>query len=300
MENISAKRSYTKGITAIVISALGFAGMAFFVKLSGNVPIMQKAIFRNLITTIFAFFMLIKSKEKFYVAPCNRWPLIGRCACGTVGFVSNFIAIEHLPLGDSNILQKLSPFFAIIMSIFILHEKPNRLAIGSVFLALIGAIFVAKPTSGIVSLPALIGVLGGLGAGSAYTFVRKLGLGGVKGSLIIFAFSASSVISILPVAIWEYRPMTLKQTGFLFLSGLCSVVGQVFVTKAYTFAPANAISVFDYTQVLFAALLGFTFLGEIPDFYSIIGYVIIIATAISKWYLERRRDEKITTPDKAK
>ena len=68
MENISAKRSYTKGITAIVISALGFAGMAFFVKLSGNVPIMQKAIFRNLITTIFAFFMLIKSKEKFYVA----------------------------------------------------------------------------------------------------------------------------------------------------------------------------------------------------------------------------------------
>lgn len=298
MENFSAKRSYTKGVTAIVISALGFAGMAFFVKLSGDVPTMQKAVFRNLVTALFAFFMLIKAKEKFYIAPRNRWPMVGRCVCGTIGFVSNFIAIEKLPLGDANILQKLSPFFAIIMSIFILREKPNRLAVGSVILALIGAVFVVKPTGGLVSLPALIGVLGGLGAGSAYTFVRRLGLGGVKGSLIIFSFSASSVIAILPVAIWQYRPMTPRQIGFLFLAGLCSVVGQVFVTKAYTFAPAKAISVFDYTQVLFAALLGFTFLGEIPDRYSIIGYVIIIATAVGKWLLERRRDRELVMPQK--
>ena len=59
--------------------------------------------------------------------------------------------------------------------------------------------------------------------------------------------------------------------------------GQFSITKAYTKAPAREISVFDYTQVLFAALLGFIFLGQIPHVFSFIGYVIIIGSAVFKW-----------------
>ena len=58
---------------------------------------------------------------------------------------------------------------------------------------------------------------------------------------------------------------------------------QLCVTKAYSLAPAKEISVFDYSQVLFAAIWGFLFLGEIPDMFSRIGYVIIIGTALVKW-----------------
>ena len=50
-------------------------------------------------------------------------------------------------------------------------------------------------------------------------------------------------------------------------------------------APASEISVFDYTQVIFAALLGFVFLGQIPDILSAAGYVIIITVAVIKWVL---------------
>ena len=61
------------------------------------------------------------------------------------------------------------------------------------------------------------------------------------------------------------------------------LLGQLCVTKAYSLAPAKEISVFDYSQVLFAAIWGFLFLGEIPDMFSRIGYVIIIGTALVKW-----------------
>lgn len=105
------------------------------------------------------------------------------------------------------------------------------------------------------SVPALLGALGGAGAGFAYTCVRRLGKGGVHGSVIVLAFSAFSCISVIPGVILTYAPMTAFQFVSLLLAGAAAAGGQFSITAAYTKAPAKEISVFDYTQVLFAALL---------------------------------------------
>ena len=52
----------------------------------------------------------------------------------------------------------------------------------------------------------------------------------------------------------------------------------------------KAISVFDYTQIVFAALLGILFLNQIPDVLSIAGYIVIIGTAIFKWQYNMKYD----------
>ncbi len=98
-----------------------------------------------------------------------------RSFCGTVGLICNFYAIDRLNIADANMLNKLSPFFAIIMSTFILKEKANKVEWGAVVLAFTGALLVIKPSFDIQFVYGLIGALGGLGAGIAYTYVRKLG-----------------------------------------------------------------------------------------------------------------------------
>ena len=67
------------------------------------------------------------------------------------------------------------------------------------------------------------------------------------------------------------------------LAGIGASLGQFSITTAYKFASAKEISVFDYTQVIFAALLGIIFLGEIPKPLSIVGYTIIIGVAVIRW-----------------
>ena len=277
------KERKIKGIISIILSAAGFAGMAFFVKLSGDVPTMQKAMFRNCVAALIAFIMMRKQGLHFSVPKALRLPLLLRCGFGTFGILCNFWSISYLKLGDAGILQKMAPFFAIVMSIFILGEKPNKMAIVSVLLALLGAAFVVKPGQGIVGLPALVALFGGFSAGTAYTFVRKVGLGGMKGPVVVFSFSMFSVMVLLPFFVLQYKPMTVQQTIYLILAGCSAAVGQIFVTKAYAYAPAKEISVFDYSQVLFAALLGFVVFGEIPDLYSVIGYALIFGTALWKW-----------------
>lgn len=277
-----------QGILFIILAGFFFASMSFFVRLSGDLPTMEKAFFRNAVAVLVAAFMLARTKEGFHVQK-GSWPdLLMRSFCGTVGLICNFYAVDHMNIADANILNKLSPFFAILMSYFILKEKANKVEWACVVVAFIGAVFVVKPAFNMQFVNAMIGVIGGLGAGIAYTFVRKLGKKGERGPMIVMVFSAFSCLCTLPFLIAEFQPMKTEQLLCLLLAGVSATGGQIFITKAYTKAPAKEISVFDYTQVLFAALLGFVFFGQIPDWMSLVGYLIIIGSAIFKWNYLRK------------
>ena len=281
--------SRKKGILFILLAAFFFCLMSVFVRLSGDVPTMQKAFFRNIVAAAVAIVILLRSGQRVTVKKESLLPLILRSAFGTAGILSNFWAVDHLGIADANMLNKLSPFFAILMSIFILGEIPNRIEWLSVLLAFIGAAFVAKPSSGIVSFPALIGIFGGFSAGTAYTFVRRLGLQGVKGPIVVAFFSIFSTLVLLPNFLMNYQPMSVLQLVFLIFAGCAAAGGQLSVTAAYQHAPARDISVFDYSQVIYAAAFGIMLFGELPDVWSLIGYVIIIGTAFTKWYLVTQR-----------
>lgn len=274
-----------KGITFILLAAFGFSLMTFFVRISGDLPTMQKAFFRNFVALIVASSAIIKSGEGIHIGKGNRLDVFLRSAFGTAGLIANFYAVDRLGIADANMLNKLSPFFAIILSIFILKEIPSRFDILTTIIAFIGALFIIRPTGTFTAVfPALVGLFGGFGAGTAYVFVRKVSNKGVKTPVIVFAFSLFSCLVTLPFLIADYTPMAPIQWLYLILAGVSASLGQFAITTAYKYAPAKEISVFDYTQVIFAALLGILFLGEVPVAQSIIGYTIIIGVAIIRWH----------------
>lgn len=270
------------GIMCIITSAFFFALMNLFVRLSGDLPSIQKSFFRNLVALLFAFFIMIKNKDKFKIKKREDLKyLILRSTFGTIGILCNFYAVDRLLLADASMLNKMSPFFAIIFSFFLLKEKISPFQLSAVLVAFCGSLFVIKPSFELSAfLPAFIGLMGGIGAGAAYTFVRKLGTLGVKGSFIVFFFSSFSCLVTLPFLIFDYMPMSALQIFYLILAGLSATGGQFAVTFAYCYAPAREISVFDYSQILFSAILGLFVFGQIPDGYSFLGYSIIIGSAV--------------------
>ena len=288
MQENASKR--TVGVLFILGAALCFALMNLFVNLAGDLPVMQKVFFRNLIASVAVFFLLLFQKEKFRIhsKKCLLW-LFLRSFVGFLGVILNFYAIDTIgSISDASILNKLSPFFAILFSVFLLKEKPRLYEIGFVALAFSGALFVVKPTFTAASLPALAGVLSGASAGFAYSCVRVLSVKGERGMMTVFFFSAFSTLVALPFFIAFYEPMTPFQLFALLMAGVSATGGQFFITAAYRFAPAKEIAVFDYSQVLFAAVLGFLFLDQLPDLWSLAGYGIIIGAAVGKQLLARR------------
>lgn len=289
-ENKSEKsKDYKWGIIYIIASAFCFALMNLFIRLAGDVPTMQKCFFRNFFALIVAAVTLIRTRTPFKIGKGNFKYLFTRSLSGGLGMICNFYAIDHLAISDASILNKLSPFFAIVFSIWVLKEKANKYEWGAVILAFIGAMFVVKPSFNLEVIPAGAGVLGGLGAGLAYTFVRKLGMRGEKSMIIVAFFSAFTCLMLLPNLILNFVAMSGLQWMWLIFTGVAAAGGQIFITQAYAKAPAKEISVYDFSIVIFTAILGFCFLGQVPDVYSVIGYVIIIGTAIAKWYVTVKR-----------
>ena len=279
-----------KGILFILGAAFFFALMNLFVKLGGDVPTMQKAFFRNAVAAIAALFVVMKNNGCLKSAKGNITDLVLRSSFGLFGIICNFYAIDRLNISDASLLNKLSPFFAVIFSIFILHEIASKREWMYVIVAFIGALFVIKPTFSMEIIPALAGTIGGMCAGLAYTFVRKMTKNGVEGPVIVLFFSAFSSIVLLPNLIINFTSMSTQQTLSLIMAGVSAAGGQFCITAAYKNAPAKEISVFDYTQVVIAAVLGFLFLDQIPDILSFLGYAIILTVAVLKWRYNLRTD----------
>ncbi len=294
------KKRY-KGILYIVCSAFCFALMNVFVRAAGELPSIQKSFFRNVVALVFAWIIMRKNKIPFRCKRENFKYLLIRAVCGTAGILCNYYAIDHLMISDASMLNKMSPFFAVICSSFVLKEKvdiPQALCVCGAFL---GSLLVIKPTfANMVLFPSFIGLLGGLGAGVAYTFMRKATLSGEKGPLIVYFFSAFSCLVTVPFVLSDYQPMTGRQLLSLLGAGLSAAGGQFSITAAYSYAPAREISVYDYSQVIFAAGLGFVIFGQVPDVLSWLGYAVICLMAVvmflynnSSTFLKRGKPEGI-------
>ncbi len=280
-----------KAIIYIMTSAFFFALMNCFVRLSGDIPTIQKSFFRNFIAMLVAGVILIKNNEKISYKKKDLPLLLIRSTMGTLGILCNFYAIDNLNIADASMLNKLSPFFAIIFSMLFLNEKPKFIQNLGILIAFLGSLFIIKPTMDFSStLPALMGAFGGMAAGAAYTAVRALGQRGVKGPLIVFFFSGFSSLVVLPHIILNYAPMNLTQTLYLLLAGVSAAGGQFSITAAYSNAPAKEISIFDYTQIVFSALLGFFLFSQTPDLYSILGYFIICLASFLLFLYNNRQN----------
>ncbi|MEE1075860.1 MAG: DMT family transporter [Acutalibacteraceae bacterium] len=283
-----------KGIILIILSAFFFALMNMFVRLSGDLPSVQKSFFRNFVAFFFAGAVLIKERNNIHIPKNAVVPLLLRSGFGTIGILCNFYAIDQLALADASILNKMSPFFAILFSIFLLKEKIKPLQMLIVCGAFVGALCVIKPSfANTATIPALIGLCGGMCAGLAYTLVRMLGQRGVKGAIIVCFFSGFSCLVTLPFLIFSFTPMSWLQLVFLLLAGLSAAGGQFTITSAYHHASAKDVSVYDYSQIIFSASLGFFVFGQIPDWLSWLGYAIICSMAILMFIYNKKKNSKI-------
>lgn len=281
----------TKAIIFMLISAMGFTLMSVAIKAIPAVPTFQKIFVRNLISGLVAAFILIEQKRGFKVKKENIFPVFCRSFLGFLGVITNFYAVEHLLLADSNMLNKLSPVTVSIFAVLFLKEKVDKQQILGIILSFVGAMFVIKPTFSMSIIPSLSGLISAIFAGFAYTFIRYLN-NKENPNIIVFYFSLFSVICSLPLALKDFITPTTTEWLWLVAIGLFACLGQFFLTYAYKNAPASEVSIYTYSGIPYGIILGYFLFGEIPDIYSILGGIIIIVVAI---YLYLHNKKKLTS-----
>lgn len=292
----------TQAVLAILGSAFFFALMNALARQAGDLPVAQKCFFRNVVSVPLAALVLWKEKPALQSSVRNLPGLLLRAVLGTIGMTANFYAVDHMLLADATILSRLSPFATLLLSWLFLREGLTRLQAASVGVAFLGALCIIRPgAAALTSGPAVIGLIGGIATGAAYTTVRWLTQRGVSQAVVVFSYSLVSCVFMLPQLLFNYCPMTGAQLAYLLAAGLAATGAQFCLTSGYAKAPSREISAYEYTTVIFAALLGFVMFGQLPDLLSWLGYAIIIGVALLMFWqnVKTERTAQPSEPDAA-
>ncbi|PID26807.1 MAG: EamA family transporter [Candidatus Cloacimonadota bacterium] len=267
-----------KAIIFMLISSLSFAFMGVFVKILVNIPVFEKVFVRNLVSLFIALFVILKKGKPIFGKKENQKYLIARSLLGLSGVILFFYALSNMYLADASILNKISPFFVTLFATLFLKEKLSKIQIPALIIVFIGAIMIIKPRFDFSVIPALAGFLSAIFAGGAYTMVRHL-RGKEDPSTIVFYFSFVSVIGISPFLFVDFVIPNFIEALYLIGIGVFAGIAQIALTHSYRYAKASEISIYNYTNIVFSAILGFVIFSEIPDIISIVGGLLIIITA---------------------
>lgn len=271
----------------MVLSSLGFACMSVCVKAVGStgLPLLEIVTARALISLIISYVDI--RRKGIPVLGHNRPFLMLRGIFGTISLGAVFYSLTTLPIAQATLLQYTHPTFTAILALLFLKERVSFATIACIALSFTGLVIFTAPnwlTTQTVELPWLsltAALIGAFGSACAYVVVRKLSQT-EDASVIIFYFPlfAFPVSTLLLMITGDFVIPDLKQLALLLAIGIFVQIGQLMLTHAMASDNAGKVSAYGYVQILFAAILGFTFFSEVPTVWTLTGGLFIIAGAL--------------------
>ena len=206
-----------------------------------------------------------------------------RAFFGTASFACVVYALGKLLLSDTMVLSFTAPFWSITISALLLGEVIRRHRITATIVGFIGVVMIVKP-KGDIDPAMLVAVVSALFTSGAMVSMKSL-TSSEPPMRIVFWFFVFGTLLLLPPAIITWQTPNPVQLAWLVGAGLLGAVGQNFLARSYDAGEIGVVAPFDFLRLPMAALLGFLVFHEIPDGWSALGTLIIIAASL---YIARR------------
>ncbi|MBE3128806.1 MAG: DMT family transporter [Actinobacteria bacterium] len=272
------------GIFFNLISSLCFALIAVMVKYVKHLPLMEIVFFQNIPTMIIVPIILKKMNISLFGKnkPC-LWSI---SFLSLITELSKNYTFTVMLLADAITIHRLSPFFVFLLSGIFLKEKLSFRKIPLFLLAFLGGLLVIKPGFRVEMLPVMIALLATISISVLHINLRYLRL--TDHYLVItnyLAFISGLVSFIILLFQKSFQVPSPTDLFILILIGLATLSARITSAKAYQMAKASLVSLYTYSQIIFASLFGLIFFKEIPDLLSIMGasFIIISGYFNYKW-----------------
>ncbi len=240
-----------------------------------------------------AFFALLPLLPFLWVegarALRSDYPLthLARALCGAGAMTAGFYALSELPLALVTAIGFTSPLFTTLLSALVLRELVRWRRWSATLIGFLGMLVMVRPGAAAFE-PAMLAAVGmALGIACAVVLVKRFPRSESQTAMLVWFCLASIVTTAGPaVADWQWPDAT--QWLLLLGVGLVGVAAQAMIVKAYRTAEASFVAPFDYSRLIGAGLLGFLFFAEVPDLYTLLGALVIVASSL---YIARRESQ---------
>ena len=197
-----------------------------------------------------------------------------------------FFAFSRLGLAEASAIFNISPVLITLGAFLFLREQigPRRLI--GIIVSLLGALIIIRPGTGVFSIYALLS-LGAAIFYSTYSLAtRYVGTDESPWTSLFYSAIFGAICYSIYIAFY-WNPMSNNAILLTIIIGLFGTAGHICLIRALTLGEASLVAPFIYTNLLFTTTWGFVLFGNLPDFWTIVGALIIVAAGIYVWARDR-------------
>ena len=276
---ISQSSQVSKALLCLMTSALLFSIMGVCIRFASQTVDNPTIVFFRNAVGLFIFIPMLFKQGFGFIKTEKLWMHTWRSIVGLAAMYGFFYAIAHLKLSNAMVFSYSSPIFIPIIAWLFLKEKITKSMIFAALIGLTGVLFVAKPDQGLFNIISFIGLGACFLSAMAFVTVRALTNTEPPERVVFYFCIFGTLISSIPM-FWHWRAFTWYELALLVTAGLLANISQLFMSYAYSLAPAGQIGPMNYIAIIFAGIWGFIFWHEIPDMFSVIGIIIILCAIL--------------------
>jgi len=291
-----------RGVLFMLLASLSFAFMGGFAKVVSQIlPPVEVTFFRNIFGVLLVGISIYKSPLKQIGG--KPLLLLFRGSMGFIALLAYFYIMAYIPLGEAVTYNKTSPLFVALFAWLFLNEKLHPSAILAIFLGFLGIVLVAKPDGFSFDKYDMLGIFSGIGAALAYTSIRELRKYYDTRAIVMSFMGVGSVAPFVLMMVaphidvpqgfdWMFAPFVMPQ-GIVWLYvvavGVFATISQILMTKAYEYTKAGIVGTISYSNIVFATIIGVILGDAIPDFWTILGIILVIVSGLIVALVKEKR-----------
>ncbi len=204
--------------------------------------------------------------------------LLFRTAVNILSWFLFFSGLQYLPLATAMALFFSFPLFLAVLSVPLLGEKVGIRRTISIVVGFVGVLFITNPAAG-VEWPMLYMLGAAFGWSLVASTTRIVGQTESTSTVLFFTLFGFVLTTCVP-QFWIWQAIDMQTTGLIVLVSVFGVVAQFCLTRAYAIATPSLIAPFEYSGLIWAALIGYVVWGDIPGVNAIIGTALIVFSGL--------------------
>jgi len=197
-----------------------------------------------------------------------------------------FFAFYRLGLAEASAIFNISPVLITLGAFLFLREQIGPRRVIGILVSLLGALIIIRPGSGVFTLYAIL-PLGAAIFYSTYSLATRFVGTDESPWTSLFYSAIFGAICYSIYIVFNWNPMSNNALLLTTIIGLFGTAGHLCLIRALTLGEASLVAPFSYTNLLFMTIWGFVLFGNFPDFWTIVGAVIIVAAGIYVWVRDR-------------
>lgn len=276
------------------LSTLAFSLANVIVKQISHIPAMEVVFFRCLFASSLCFIGLHRAGGDWKGS--HRGLLLARGLFGTTALYFFFLTVQNTPLASAMTIQYLSPIFTSVIAIVVLNEKVKAIQWLFYAMAFSGVLLIQQFDPRISPFYLSIGILSAFCSGVAYNLVRRM-RDQEHPLTVVLHFQLVGVVAGFFSLFFSWETPQGLDWIWLFLIGVFSQLGQIFLTNALQREKAAGVAIINYSGLIYAIFFGVFVFGEQLFPVTLLGMLLVVGGVLFSVFYSNRANRRLAELD---